>query len=286
MNFRTLHSSTESPSRLCSSIHSRLISQGWKDDPSEISDLMITDTKDLDFLHQVLKSCINTSRVLIYLSTSKLYKAKEIKFEDKNRFLADYTDEKAEPTDEVFTNKDLVKVMACDALVAEYSKSNHIQSCVFRLGCVVGYPLSTNPDGFLSKMIASFKKEEEIIVWGYDGKQVRDQLHIWDVAEAIKVFHTKAQVQRLEGEIYNIGGGQENSLSCLELLKYLFPYAFIYKNSLISGENKPAVIFDYEKKDERPFYVTDYSKFNALTNWKPKVILDNIIGVYLKEGVQ
>jgi CDP-paratose 2-epimerase len=89
---------------------------------------------------------------------------------------------------------------------------------VFRCGCLTGpQHHGVELHGFLSYLVRASVEERPYTVFGYKGKQVRDQLHAGDVIDAFWAF---AQAPR-PGEVYNLGGGRENAASLLELVELI-----------------------------------------------------------------
>lgn len=102
---------------------------------------------------------------------------------------------------------------AADILVQEYGRYFHLPTCVLRGGCLTGPQHSgVELHGFLSYLIKCNVEGRLYRVYGYGGKQVRDNIHAYDVARFIEEF---ARAPRA-GEVYNLGGGRSNSISILE----------------------------------------------------------------------
>ena len=98
-------------------------------------------------------------------------------------------------------------------IVQEYGRYFNIPTCCLRGGCLTGPNHSgVQLHGFLSYLIKCNLEGRQYNVFGYKGKQVRDNIHSLDVARFIEGF---IQAPRI-GEVYNIGGGKENSCSILE----------------------------------------------------------------------
>jgi CDP-paratose 2-epimerase len=106
-----------------------------------------------------------------------------------------------------------VSKLASDVLVQEYGRYFKMPTCALRGGCLTGPNHSgVELHGFLSYLVRCNLTGKEYKVFGYKGKQVRDNLHSHDVAQFMLRF---AQNPRC-GEVYNLGGGRENSCSILE----------------------------------------------------------------------
>jgi CDP-paratose 2-epimerase len=103
--------------------------------------------------------------------------------------------------------------VAGDVMVQEYGRYFNMPTCCLRGGCLTGpKPSGVELHGFLSYLVKCNVEEREYKVFGYQGKQVRDNLHSEDVARFMFEF---AKAPRA-GEVYNLGGGKENSCSILE----------------------------------------------------------------------
>jgi CDP-paratose 2-epimerase len=103
--------------------------------------------------------------------------------------------------------------LAADVLVQEYGRYYGLPTCCLRAGCVTGpNHAGVELHGFLSYLVKSNLEAREYRIYGYKGKQVRDNIHARDVAAFIHAFSTQPRV----GEVYNIGGGKANSCSILE----------------------------------------------------------------------
>jgi CDP-paratose 2-epimerase len=103
--------------------------------------------------------------------------------------------------------------VAADVMVQEYGRYFGMPTCSLRGGCLTGPHHSGVPlHGFLSYLVKCNLERIEYKVLGYKGKQVRDNIHAYDVAAFIHGFIDAPRV----GEVYNIGGGKANSCSILE----------------------------------------------------------------------
>ncbi len=103
--------------------------------------------------------------------------------------------------------------LAADVMVQEYGRYFNMPTCCLRAGCLTGPNHSgVEPHGFLSYLIRCNVEGRQYKVFGYKGKQVRDNIHAEDVARFMYDFFRAPRV----AEVYNIGGGKENSCSILE----------------------------------------------------------------------
>jgi CDP-paratose 2-epimerase len=103
--------------------------------------------------------------------------------------------------------------VAADVMVQEYGRYFGMPTCSLRGGCLTGpNHYGVEQHGFLSYLIRCNLSRTEYKVFGYKGKQVRDNIHAEDVARFMLAFAQKPRC----GEVYNLGGGFENSCSILE----------------------------------------------------------------------
>ena len=106
--------------------------------------------------------------------------------------------------------------VAADVMVQEYGRYFGMPTCCLRGGCLTGPSHSgVELHGFLSYLIRCNFTAREYKVFGYKGKQVRDNIHSEDVARFIHEFSRQPRI----GEVYNIGGGKQNACSILEAFK-------------------------------------------------------------------
>ncbi|WP_350199240.1 NAD-dependent epimerase/dehydratase family protein [Gimesia maris] len=103
--------------------------------------------------------------------------------------------------------------VAADVMVQEYGRYFDMPTCCLRGGCLTGPNHSgVELHGFLSFLVNCNLQEREYTVFGYKGKQVRDNIHSLDVIRFIEQFIEKPR----SAAVYNIGGGKQNSLSILD----------------------------------------------------------------------
>jgi CDP-paratose 2-epimerase len=103
--------------------------------------------------------------------------------------------------------------VAADILVQEYGRYFNIPSCVLRGGCLTGENHSgVELHGFLNYLVKCNAQETKYNIFGYKGKQVRDNIHSSDVVQFMDLFISNPRI----AEVYNIGGGKDNSCSIIE----------------------------------------------------------------------
>lgn len=109
-----------------------------------------------------------------------------------------------------------ISKLAADALAQEYASYYGMTVGVFRAGCITGERHGAVAlHGFLAYLVKCAVKDVPYTIIGYGGKQVRDQIHASDLAAGILRYAEKPRA----GEVYNVGGGKENSLSILEAVE-------------------------------------------------------------------
>ncbi|PYM66268.1 MAG: NAD-dependent epimerase [Candidatus Rokuibacteriota bacterium] len=105
--------------------------------------------------------------------------------------------------------------VAADVLCQEYGRYFGLRTGIFRGGCLTGiYHSGAELHGFLAYLFKAAGEHRPYTIYGYKGKQVRDQLHSHDVVRACEAFIDNPR----PGEVYNLGGGKENSVSILETI--------------------------------------------------------------------
>jgi CDP-paratose 2-epimerase len=108
-----------------------------------------------------------------------------------------------------------VSKLAADLLVQEYGRSFELPTVCFRAGCLTGPAHAGTPlHGFLSYLMKCVVAGERYVVLGYEGKQVRDNMHAADLVQAFEAYREAPR----PAAVYNVGGGRENSVSLLEAI--------------------------------------------------------------------
>lgn len=146
--------------------------------------------------------------------------------------------------------------VAADVMVQEYGRYFNMPTCALRGGCLTGPNHSgVELHGFLSYLIKVNLAQEEYTVFGYKGKQVRDNIHSLDVALFIDAFFDAPR----SGEVYNIGGGRENSTSILEAFERI---------EAITGNKMKYKYSDQNRQGDHICYISDLSKMKMhYPNW-------------------
>jgi CDP-paratose 2-epimerase len=108
--------------------------------------------------------------------------------------------------------------VAADVMVQEYGRYFNMPTCCLRGGCLTGPSHSgVELHGFLSYLIKCNLESRQYTVFGYKGKQVRDNIHAYDVASFIAQFIAAPRI----AEVYNLGGGKGNSISMMEAFRLI-----------------------------------------------------------------
>jgi CDP-paratose 2-epimerase len=128
---------------------------------------------------------------------------------------------------------------AADILVQEYGRYFAMKTGCFRGGCLTG-PAHSSAElhGFLAYLVKCCRQGRPYRVFGYKGKQVRDNLHAYDVCRAFEEFFNAPR----PGEVYNLGGGRANSVSVLEAIRMVEeavgkPLSWEYVDSARAGDH-------------------------------------------------
>src|SRR5580698_4477636 len=141
--------------------------------------------------------------------------------------------------------------VAADVTVQEYGRYFGMPTCCLRAGCLTGpNHAGVELDGFLSYLIRCNVEQREYRVFGYKGKQVRDNIHSEDVAAFILEFCRSPRC----GEVYNLGGGYENSCSILEA------FAMVER---LTGKPQKYTYADENRIGDHICYYSDLTKMKA-----------------------
>jgi CDP-paratose 2-epimerase len=140
---------------------------------------------------------------------------------------------------------------AADVLAQEYGRYFGLNVGIFRGGCLTGPNHSgVQLHGFLSYLVKVAVSGAAYTIIGYKGKQVRDNIHSYDVVRAAEEFLLNPR----PGEVYNLGGGRENSLSILEALE---------KVEQLTGKKVRREFLQEARKGDHICYISDVRKLRA-----------------------
>jgi CDP-paratose 2-epimerase len=209
----------------------------------------------------------------ILMSTNKIYGDNPNKLmfiETDTRY--DHLDENKNGIDEKFNIDNCVhslfgvNKLYSDLITQEYGKNFNLKTCILRCGCLTGGDhKGAELHGFLSYLSKCIKNEIPYIIYGYKGKQVRDNIHSYDVWSLInEIIHGKD----MHGEIFNLGGGRENSVSVLEAIKQM---------EKIFSKNLKFSIVEKNRIGDHKWYISDLSKIKKIyPKWIKKYDLQKI----------
>lgn len=161
---------------------------------------------------------------------------------------------------------------AADILVQEYGRYFGMNTVCFRGGCLTGPNHSgAMLHGFLAYLVKCCVMEEEYTIFGYKGKQVRDNIHSADLISAFDHFIQNPR----SGEVYNIGGGRQNNCSMLEA---------IHLCEKISGKKMKIKYSDQNRIGDHIWYVSGLKKFeNHYPGWRQKYSLEETVREMFKK---
>lgn len=159
-----------------------------------------------------------------------------------------------------------VSKIAADVYVQEYGRDHDMDTMCLRGGCLTGPNHSgVEQHGFLSYLVRCNLERKTYRIFGYKGKQVRDNIHSRDVALAIRTFIESPR----RGAVYNIGGGRANSCSILEAIEMI---------EQASGIKSEFEYIDQSRVGDHICYISDLTRIgNELKGWALSISLPEII---------
>lgn len=206
--------------------------------------------------------------IFVHCSTDKIYgegMIREDLIETDSRYAHPDIFDESTPIKPALSPFGVSKLYA-DFIVQEYATQGWLKTGVFRMGCITGRNHEgAEQHGFLAYLAKCIKEGKIYKIYGYKGKQVRDQIHAHDLVTAFWEFIQNPR----SGEVYNMGGGPDRSISLLEA-----------GQAISEKTGKP---FSFELVEEprfgdRQWDVHDVSKFRtAYPNWEYAYSLDDII---------
>jgi CDP-paratose 2-epimerase len=140
-----------------------------------------------------------------------------------------------------------------------------MKTCCLRGGCLTGPNHSgVELHGFLSYLIRCNVEEREYTIFGYKGKQVRDNIHSYDVARAIEIFYEHPG----SGLVFNLGGGRANSVSILEAFD---------RAEQLTGKKMRYKYSDQARAGDHICYISDLSYMKQqLPGWEITKTIDMV----------
>lgn len=155
--------------------------------------------------------------------------------------------------------------LAADVMVQEYGRYFDIPTVCFRGGCLTG-PNHSGAElhGFLAYIARAIHEGRKYSIYGYKGKQVRDNIHSYDVCTAFLAFYENPRI----AAVYNLGGGRENSVSVMEAISHF--EALLGKKLIKEYVEEP-------RRGDHICYISDMRRFKSdYSSWEVTRSLDNI----------
>lgn len=165
--------------------------------------------------------------------------------------------------------------VAADVMVQEYGKYFGMNTVVFRGGCLTGPAHSgTQLHGFLAYLVKCIATGTTYTIFGYKGKQVRDNIHSHDLVNAF--YHVYRHPRK--GEVYNMGGSRHSNISMKEAITLV---------EQLTGKTARVVYHTKARKGDHVWYISDVSKFkNHYPDWhyhySMKQTIKEIVDHYVK----
>ncbi len=156
--------------------------------------------------------------------------------------------------------------VSADVMVQEYGRYFEMKTVVFRGGCLTGPShAGTELHGFLAYLMKCIVAKRHYRIFGYKGKQVRDNIHSSDLVNAFLAFYENPRC----GEVYNMGGSRHSNCSMLEAIK-------IGEN--LTGNKLDFTYLEDNRVGDHIWYISDVRKFqNDYPNWSYKYSIENIL---------
>src|SRR5579862_2811587 len=225
------------------------------DDPR--NDFEINAAGTLNIL-EAARQCGNHPFVL-FTSTNKVYgNLGASQFEDALRIFAHRPGiSESQPLD--FHSPYGCSKGAADQYVHDFSRIYGLPTVVFRMSCIAGpRQFGTEDQGWVAHFLYSALRQQPIVIYG-DGRQVRDVLCVYDLVRAIEAVRRNLVIT--QGQVYNVGGGFSNSISLLDLIREIKDLTG-HPLEYVRDECRPG---------DQPVYITDYSKIQRDTGWRPQI---------------
>lgn len=244
------------------------------------TDFSINATGTLVLLENFKKYC--PKAVFIYTSTNKVYGdtpnllpliEKETRFEidEKHPFTKGINESMS--VDQTKHSIFGASKLAADIMVQEYGRYFNLKTAIFRGGCLTG-PNHSGAElhGFLAYLGKCVATGKEYKIFGYKGKQVRDNIHSYDLVNAFWNFYKKPRI----AEVYNMGGGRHSNISMMEAIE---------KFEKITGKKANIKYVKENRIGDHIWYISDVSKFKEhYPKWDFKYSIDDILNQICEKG--
>ena len=216
------------------------------------------------YLLEAIRNC-SARPPLLFTSTNKVYgrlarvklKQSAQRYEPEDPLLASSGTGENQPLD--FLSPYGCSKGSADQYVLDYARSYGVHATVFRMSCIYGpYQLGSEDQGWVAHFVRQVMKGEPITIYG-DGKQVRDLLFVKDLVRAMRIVQENMGIAA--GQVFNMGGGPENSTSLIELISEI---------RVLVGSD-PSIEWGPERLGDQRWYVADTAKIRKLLGWTPQV---------------
>ncbi len=159
-----------------------------------------------------------------------------------------------------------ISKVAADVMVQEYGRYFNMPTCCLRGGCLTGPNHSgVELHGFLSYLVKCNVEGKKYIINGYKGKQVRDNIHAYDIACFMDAFINAPRI----GEVYNLGGGKNNTCSIIEAFALAEKY---------TGKKQVYEYIDKNRDGDHICYYSDLRKMKThYPGWDISISIEEII---------
>ncbi len=238
-----------------------------------LTDFSINATATLILLELTRKYVPKAS--FLFMSTNKVYGDNPNRLpivEQETRYeVPEYAIDENMSTDHCKHSIFGVSKLAADSMVQEYGRYFGMNTAVFRGGCITGpNHQGAQLHGFLSYLVKCIVSNQPYTIYGYKGKQVRDNIHSYDLVNAFWHYHQNPK----PAAVYNMGGGRENSLSILETIEKV-------KQMTHSQWNNYTYV-DENRSGDHIWYISDLSKFKKdYPSWSITYSIDRILSEIL-----
>ncbi len=238
-----------------------------------LTDHSINASGTLNLLELTRQYCPDA--VFVHISTSKVYGTYPnslplMTYADRLDLSPDHPDyngiNENTPVDQTMRTPFGTSKLAGDLAAQEYGHYFGLRTHIFRAGCITGSAhRGVEKHGFLAYLIKCAQNQSPYTIYGYQGKQVRDNIHAYDLARAFwQVYQDPGY-----GEVYNIGGGRANSCSVLEAIG-------LVKKALNTGLSYH--VSPDARKADHAWYISDHTKFRTTyPEWRLSYDLENIL---------
>lgn len=204
----------------------------------------------------VLEYCLNYRSGLIFWSTNKVYPGTEINVENVG------------PVNEKFTVDGFdhsvygLSKLCADLSVQEYASAFDMPALVNRCSCLYGpWQWGAAEQGWVAWFAAAVHLGLPIQIFGWNGEQVRDLLHIDDLCWLIE--NQIDELPGYRGEVFNVGGGPSKTANLKEVLDF---YTTYFRKPEISVE-----VLEEPRRADHRIYVSDISKVRSAFKWEPTI---------------